>query len=672
MKKIVLGVFLLLLGGIVFPNSIVAQTQNVLTLVYYSNREPGNIDPALAYSANESYLLFNIYDRLVTYEGEDAKTIKPSIAESWEVSLDGMTYTFHIRKGILFANGDPLTAEAVQYSLNRVLRKNGNPAWMYKQAIDESSIKIIDDYTVKITLKKPYGPFLNTLAFHAASIVNPKIVKEKGDGWLSSHSAGSGPFFIEDWQKGESLTLAAHPGYLMGRPGFDKIVIKYVGDSNEMEDLLYSNESVLIPLFPTDRAAGVRGNPKIAVDTNLEATENFVIMNLKISYFQDKKVRQAFSYAFPYEEVLKEFYGGYGIQAPGPVPKGIFGQDSSIAWYKTDMEKAKKALSESGFKTGFSFDAYYNQGNSLREGILELFKKNLAQIGIEMQLREISGEQYSSMRSEGRLPLDFTGWQIDYADADDFVYPLCHSKGYYSSRSHYKNIELDALIEKAANEPDQKKRQKLYSDILRMIKEEAPMIWTVQPSNVVAFTRNIKGYEYNIALGISYKSLWDENVYIDKANSVLEEAKSLLSSKDFNSAIAKLNEALPLFEKIGNKEKTQEVQNLIEQCNEALKASGNIEKLTQEASSLFNQAKTTFDAQDCQKAKDLFSQAKDKYTQIGDSEKKTQCEDYIRQCEEKLAQTQAPPEEKKTGIGAIAFFIGISMVIGYLKRKRKY
>ena len=673
MRKIILGMFLLLLGGMVFPGSLTtAQSENVLTVLFSPGREPANLDPALAYTSSEMGVLYNIYDRLVTYEGEDSKTLHPSLAESWEISPDGMVYTFHLRHDVLFSNGDPVTSEAVQYSLTRVLKLNGDPAWMYKQAIGADSVKIIDDFTVKISLKKPYGPFLATLAFSAASIVNPEVVKEKGDVWLQSHSAGSGPFTIEEWKKGESLTLSSNPNYFLGKPGYDKIVFRYIDDFDEMKRLLDSGESIMIPDFPIDEVNSVRGDNNIAVDTNLEACIDTMTMNGRLSYFQDKKVRQALSYAFPYEEVLKEYYNGYGIQAPGPVPKGVFGSDPTIAWYRTDLEKARKALSESGFRTGFSFDSYYSQGNNYRQGVLEMFKKNLGVIGIEMRINEVTSDQYNSMRQEGKLPLDFLGWCIDYADADDFIYPFCHSQGYYYQRSRYKNLELDSLIEKSANEPDQKKRQKLYSDILRMIKEEAPMIWTVQPSNVVAFTRNIKGYEYNIALRISYKSLWDENVYIDKANSLLEEAKSLLSSKDFNSAIAKLNEVLPLFEQIGNKEKIQEVQNLIEQCNEALKTSGNIETLTQEASSLFDQAKTAFDATDYQKAKDLFSQAKDKYTQIGDSEKKTQCEDYIRQCEEKLAQTQAPPEEKKTGIGAIAILIGISMAIGYLKRKRKY
>ena len=182
------------------------------TLNYLLYGEPESLDPAYAYDARSNSIINNVYDRLITYPGEDASRFAPMLAEKWEISPDGKVLTFHLRKDVKFHDGSAMKADAVKYSFDRVLKMNQPPSWMMSQMMDLNSTKVIDDYTVEINLTAPYAAALSVFCHSVGSVVNPAVVEAHGgvvegeqNSWMDQNGTGTGPFTLRKWVPAERL-----------------------------------------------------------------------------------------------------------------------------------------------------------------------------------------------------------------------------------------------------------------------------------------------------------------------------------------------------------------------------------------------------------------------------------------------------------------------------------
>jgi len=302
-KNVILLVGAMLLIGIVGFSAIPKNT-----LVIGANTGIFiTLDPAVCYEVMPSVVVMNLYDGLFKLQ-EINGTIKavPEIAKSYTISKDGKTWTFHLRHGLKFSNGDPLTADAVVYSYKRVLKLDKSPVWLYESlglTADNmnETIKKIDDYTVQIVTNKPFAPnvVMSILAQSWGGIVDPKVVEahdvngDMGSTWLTDHSAGSGPYVLEMWKRNSMIALSANENYFKGAPRIKRIMIRDIPEStNQLLSLKKGDIDVAWNLTP-DQTNSLKSSKGVSVVTVPSQSDEYVGMNAGWGPFKNPKVRLA-------------------------------------------------------------------------------------------------------------------------------------------------------------------------------------------------------------------------------------------------------------------------------------------------------------------------------------------------------------------------------------------
>ena len=513
------GFSLLLLVLWALPIFAQESIPNPDTLVIVAYGEPAELDPATSYSARGWIFIRNLYDRLVQYKGEDATTLHPMLAESWEVSSDGLVYTFYLRKDAKFHDGTPVTAQAVKYSFDRVLKMNQPPSWMLSQMMDLNSTKVIDDYTVQITLTKPYAAALAVFATMTASIVNPAVVEAHGgvvenqeNEWMNMHEAGSGPFKLKEWIPGERIVVERFDDYWGGKAKLKRVDVRFYPEIGTRIMLLKKGDADIATGFPAVNIPDILGAEGVVVAPYPSFDIDFIVLGCR-GALADKRVRQAVSYAFPYETVIKFVYQGYAQRLTGAIPKGMFGyyEIPEDMRYKLDLNKANQILDKAGYTKGpdgmrvdpntgkeLSAEILVPEGDEVRAQISLLWQNYLKKIGFNLKIRTVTwAVMYQIMRNRESDML-ISGWLPDYADPDNYVDAMLRSSNASAIwGSDYNNPKMDELIEKAKWETDPQKRAELYKQIQLLCHEDAPYIWIAQTKQISVRRSWVKGYYYN-------------------------------------------------------------------------------------------------------------------------------------------------------------------------------
>jgi len=505
------------------------------TLTYLFYGEPGEADPATAYDMRSAVIHENAFDRLLSYEGADATTFAPQLAEEWEVSDDAMVLTFRLRKDATFHNGDPVTAEAVRYSFNRVLTMNQPPSWMLSQMMDLDSVKVIDDYTVEIHLTTPYVAALGVLTHGVASIVNPAVVEANGgivadteNLWMNQNEggAGSGPYILKEWIPAERLVFERFDDYWGEKGKIKTIECPIVLEMATRIMLLRAGDADIHPYFPQVNVPEVEGAENLVIAPFPSFDLDFAALGCR-GPLADKNVRQAIAYAYPYQQSLDLIYQGYGSRSTGAIPDGMFGyygipEDQR---YRLDLEKANQLLDKAGWEWPgepgegvrhkdyklLDMEILLPLGDELRSQQALLWQSELKKIGFDLIIREIVWAiAYKVIRAHESDAM-FTGWGPDYADPDNYADAILgadNSDAIYGSS--YSSPVMDALIAAAKKEANPTKRAELYQEIQKLTHEDAPYIWIAQNINVTILNKRVKGYFYNPALQIKFETLYFE------------------------------------------------------------------------------------------------------------------------------------------------------------------
>lgn len=520
--------------------------------------EPDSLDPAVDYETYGGMIIENVYETLVWYKGESVNQLEGLLAESWSISHDELTYTFKLRRGVRFHDGSPFNATAVKYSLDRAILTNDpdGPAWIIAQAIrggprylrastwavtnetevraylDAGGIQVIDDYTVRISLERPYAPFIYCLAFQVAAIVSPTYVEAHGgvkpgfrNEWISSHASGTGPFRLVEWTPKQRVVLDRNMGYWRQPAQFRAVVVERVDEVATRELNLFVGDADVV-FIPTtnafdviDREAWLSAKQVkplrlgVAVLANLPTLTIMQLqMNLNQPPFNNRDFRYGVSYAFDYQTFIDGVVNGFGFQGIGPIPKGLLGYDETLFQFRYDPEKAKEYFAKAGWKGKFT--VYYNAGNEIRKRGSLLLKDGIEAlgVGINVEVQELDWPTFLARIRKAELPIFFVGWSPDYADPDNYVIPYGHSMlGTFAKRVGYKNASLDGLIEAAAKELNQSRRLALYRQIQRTIVEEAVYVWAFQATSFFVARDWVKGYYHNsMHSGPYFYAMWNE------------------------------------------------------------------------------------------------------------------------------------------------------------------
>jgi peptide/nickel transport system substrate-binding protein len=492
------------------PATATPKPKEPVTLTMADALQPSTLDIGIQYEVGALTAIRTVYERLVQYD-KDTTNIAPELATSWENSADGKQWTFHLRKDVKFHDGQPFNADAVKFSFDRMIKLNQGPAWMFTP-ID--NIEVVDANTVKFNLKTPYPAFLAALANTAGTgIVSPKAVKDHevngdaGQEYLREHMIGTGPYKFVEWLHGDHLTLERNLDYWGGWPQkdgqpIDRVIIKYITEPATQRLLLEKGDiDVAYSLTISDLNA-VSKEKGITLFSKPSMMSTFVFFDVDRPPLDNVKVRQAIRYALDWDAIINKIMNGYAVQMQGPVPLQLAGHDDTLPIPKQDMEKAKQLMAESGVKTPITLEYLYETGVEDRRMVGELMQSNLAPLGINLEVHTSPWETIWARVADKKQIADITlnGWWPDYADAQDYLYPMHHSSQWPPANVNigfYKNPEVDSLLDKAMVEMNDNTRYDLYKQAQQIIYEDCHELDLYQKNMNIAFRDRVKGFIFN-------------------------------------------------------------------------------------------------------------------------------------------------------------------------------
>lgn len=481
---------------VLFCTVVFCFTSNVVlardTLTIALQDDTASLDPAKTIETAAAGIMTQLYDTLVAYVGDDFSQVVPELAESWEVKEDGRTWLFHLRQDVSFASGNPLTANDVVYSLRRTVALEGSPSWFLTQfGITEDSIAKIDDYTVQIVLEQQYasGLFLSCLAFPmGTAILDQKLVMQHeqagdmGSAWLEEHSAGSGPYVLQE-RKRESpseYVLSANKLHWRGLPSFHKFVIKGVQESIEQMFLLEQGGIDIAWNLLPEQVQILVNNPDIRISEALTLYNVYIGMNQGYAPLQNADIRKAIRYAIDYDNLIKRVVGGAGINMQTIIPKGLLGYHPAMP-YSYDIARAKELLAQGGYPDGFTVELTCLNYSPWID-IARQVKSDLAKVGITVTIVQLNPEKMVEVWFARENQLFLWEWGADYADPDALAKPFAHSDSLGEDATvqqlawwfKYVNKDTSRLVEQAAQELDPQKRAELYQQISEIILYDGP------------------------------------------------------------------------------------------------------------------------------------------------------------------------------------------------------
>lgn len=470
------------------------------TLFVAINADQGTLDPAVTFDNGAWKITYPAYQRLVEYDGASTE-VKPGLAKEWKVSPDGLTWTFTLAEGNKFADGTPVTAEAVKFTFDRTLKIKKGPADVYS-VIKE--VKVDSPTSVTFILSQNFPPFLSTLAANYGGIVNPKVMEKEqggdlGQNYLANNTMGSGPYQLSEWKKGEYIKLAVNPNSSV-KPALQNIFFKIVPDATAQRLQLEQGEIDIAEGIPNEQLKSVKELPNVEILQKPSLFVDYVYVNSSKGNeaLKNPKVRQALSYAIDYDALTSSVQEGYATQMRGPIPNGLWGYDENSFQYKRDVEKAKALLAEAGV-SNLSIDLLYSDNKSWWETEALTLQAFFSDIGVKLNLKKVAYATSREMIDKGDFDLALGVWSPDFGDPYMFMNYWFDSVnfGLAGNRAFYKNDKVDELVRKAASINDKAEREKLYQEAQKIVIDEVPYLYLYQKDFLLPISKNVKGFVYN-------------------------------------------------------------------------------------------------------------------------------------------------------------------------------
>ncbi|WKA55748.1 ABC transporter substrate-binding protein [Planococcus shixiaomingii] len=471
---------------------------------FATNEDIPQLDPHGSAANTAFRATYMLYDRLFTFEGSSTEP-QPMLAESYEVSDDGTEYTFNLVKNATFHDGSPVTAEAVQYSFTRAIDVGKSAAGIFNKVIDKDSFEIIDDHTIKITLKQPFAPFISTLGTVYANILNPNLEENHGDdlgeSFLAEAEVGSGPYTLESWDRGEKLVMKANPDYWGGAPTMETVNINFVSEASTARLMLEKGEIDLIDnsMISPEVLSQMEGTDGVEIVKATGYQIDYMPMNIESGPLSDVKVRQAIAHSINYDALLESVYLGQAERIVGAVPKGMFGFNPDAKLYEYDLDKAKALLEEAGQAEGLTLEIAISENDEVRSNTALLLQSDLEKVGVTLDIKTYAWPTFLDLVTSGKHDFGLVSWTPDYPDPDYNLWYFAHSssKGPGFNLAFYENSEVDGLLEEARTNTDETLRENNYKEIQNIMAEEVPYIFVAQPKLQAAARTWVKNYELN-------------------------------------------------------------------------------------------------------------------------------------------------------------------------------
>lgn len=492
-------------------------------ITYVTTQTTATLDPAVHVDETESIMVINTYDSLLVPNPETGEP-ESNVATDWEVSDDGQTYIFTLREDIRFHDGSQLTAEDVVFSMDRMLSIGQGFAWLWEGVLDPGDTTAVDDQTVQFELNRPHSPFLASLVQFL--IVNKDLVMENlqagnfgefqdfGQAFLAENEAGSGAYGVSQFQPGTLVVLEAFEDYWRGwEPGqVTRVNFRVIGEHATEKLMIEQGEADIVEQWLDPQLfEDLKRVDGVTVQEDPSSQLFFLSLNTVNEPLDDLDFRRALSYAFPYDVVAEQIFGG-AVQAQGPVPIRMPGHATDVRVYEHDLDQAREDLERSGVDpAGVKLTYVYVDVLESERRVGLAYQDALRELGIDLEIRGETWARITEMVTDPDATPDMVAifHTAKYPSPDSHSYAMFHPEahGTYMSASWYENEEVSRLLEEARTAITQEEATAKYEDAQRIVTEEAAALFATNSIHRIAYRDRIQGYEYVPILG------WDLYFY---------------------------------------------------------------------------------------------------------------------------------------------------------------
>jgi len=499
----IIASILLIIPGIINCGSSTDDGRRIFR--YRLATDPPYLDPIHTTDTSSATIVFRIFEGLVDLDPLTLEVV-PSIAESWEISEDGLQYTFHLKKGVKFHNGREVTSDDFRYSFERCLTPEnmserswvlapikGAQEMLQGTAKSLSGMETPDDYTVILTLEKPFAPFLSYICMEAARVAAREGVHE--DRFIP---IGTGPFKFISWDHDIRVSLEVFEDYHDGKAGIERVDYEIIPDVGVTYQKFVAGELDLVNEIPPGQLRLIRERHPDALKLWPFLRNEYIGFNHTRPPFKDNlKLRQALCWAVDRKRIVEDLYEGAAQPAHCILPPGMPERDDTIEGYGFDLDKAKKLLAEAGYPDGKGLPElmlWYNN-NEMHQQNVQFIQSTFKKIGVNVRLKSLDWPAYLKACENHEPDLYRLGWVADIPDADNFLYILLNSAqiGSPGNYSGYSNPEFDRLTNEARISTDPEHRIELYRKADRLATEDACWIHIMYSMQRILFNPDYDG-----------------------------------------------------------------------------------------------------------------------------------------------------------------------------------
>ena len=519
--------------------------------------EPSGLDVAYSTDAPAYEIEQNIYQGLVWYCGSDVTQLCGVLATGWNQSPDGLTYTFNLRQGVRFSNGDNFTAYDVWFNYYRLTLNNGPPGYIIgpvmfnagSVTVDDlntfnfnnptadqlavmqnpnQSIQVVDKYTIAFHLSSPLGSFLSRLAAPPGGIEDPAFIQANGgtqvNGTVNKYvdangAPGTGPYVVTNWVHGQSITLGLNPHYWGPKPQVSTVVIQYKSNTVDAINDLKTGTAQMMYTVPVNLLPSINGTSGVTLENHgLSFDLAWLSLNVQAYPLNITDVRLAINYAIDKNALIQDILHGYGVSFQGPIPQGMFGYNDSITPIGYNLTEAKTLLAQAGFPNGQGIrplSLMYYTGDPVIAATVQAIQSDLAQIGITVNLNGVTQATYFNTaatipRVSNYPDLFWSAWFPDFAYPDDYAYSFDNVASVFDN-SNINNTQLNQWTNEALNSSSTTQQTQLYSQVEALDKSLSPNVWLWQfqvGDGIPAYSSSVQNVYWNpILYGFNYSAI---------------------------------------------------------------------------------------------------------------------------------------------------------------------
>jgi peptide/nickel transport system substrate-binding protein len=506
---------LLLMAVLVGSVAVAAPPKDAMVIGLLA--EPVTMDPPQITDLNSTRVIKRMFEGLTAQELGTYKII-PGLAQSWDISKDGLTYTFHLRPNVKFHDGTPLTAEAVKFCFDRQMNEQGpfyaTGTYPYVKGFlgNVAGVEVVNATTVQIRLKAPLTPFLQYLAHHSLYIYSPEALKKWGKD-VVKHPVGTGPFKLETWEPGVRVVLARNDQYWGGAPKIRQAIYVPIIEAQARLSAIKTGEIDLTMDVPPDSLADLRKDPDVVVAETNSSAVWYVALNTRHPVLKDRRVRQALNYAVNKDAIIRDILKGTAIVATTPLSPvyGSYHEDKTQR-YPFDPEKAKALLKEAGYANGFDVTFFVPESGSGMQSPVEMgtvIQANLAAVGVRAKIQTMEWGAYLKKYLDNPDMAEMS-WNPSIGDPDHMMYMLLSSDRFPPAfnAGFYQNPRVDELLRKGRTTIDDKERIPLYKEAQRLVMEDAPWIFVDHGKQVIVHRKRVQGFKLHPNFDLVLTQVW--------------------------------------------------------------------------------------------------------------------------------------------------------------------